>query len=120
MFPDILIRLVQLNRNRCLLNPTSWIMVVKISGENFDGGDADDDRSRAVMSLNKGSVIMSEQSEPSRAIQFSARRSASEAEPLLVAHERVKVSARSYARNARLARNNARFRSAHCQPCIEL
>jgi hypothetical protein len=38
MFPDILIRLVQLNRNRCLLNPTSWI----ISGENFAGGDADD------------------------------------------------------------------------------
>src|SRR5438046_3035961 len=39
--PDILIRLVQLNRNRCLLNPTSWIMV-KISGENFAGADVDD------------------------------------------------------------------------------
>src|SRR5271168_4827857 len=34
----------------------------------------------------------------------------------LVAHERERVSARSYARNARLARNNARDRSAHCQP----
>ena len=34
----------------------------------------------------------------------------------LVAHERERVSARSYARNARLARNNARFRSARCQP----
>ena len=42
MFPDILIRLVQLNWNRCLLNLTSRIMMVKISGENFAGADVDD------------------------------------------------------------------------------
>ena len=78
--------------------------------ENFAGG--------AIKIRSRTAMPTCEQSEPSRAIQFSARRSASGAEPSLVAHEREGVSARSYARNARLARNIARFRSARCQPCL--
>ena len=76
--------------------------MVKISGENFAGVDVDDYKNPVT--------------DHSMRIRVGDHERAERSNSPLVAHERERVSARSYARNARLARNNARFRSARCQP----